>query len=324
LGYGLSALTKPLLYVAGAWELVAAVRVVDRLGKGIRTPARDALIADSAPAGWRGLNFGSHRAGDTAGAVIGLAIAAGVVFLLQRDAPLLTPSTYRVLVLLGVIPGLLAVAVLWAFVREPRRHDVGGATAVPVRLGLDPPLVRFLIVTALFALGNSSDAFLVLRAQSLGLSVLEILAVLVGFNLVYAIVAAPAGVLSDRLGRTGLLLLAWGCYVGVYAGFAFASVRWHVYALYLGYGVYYGISEGVARALVADLARPERRGLAYGAYNAAVGVAALPASLTAGVLWQGAGPWPGLGPRAPFLFGATMAGIAAVLLWSWVPTKLPA
>ncbi len=172
----------------------------------------------------------------------------------------------------------------------------------------------FLVIIVLFTLGNSSDAFLILRAQSAGLSVVGILGMMMTFNLVYAVVASPAGALSDRFGRRRFLVGGWLLYAGVYFGFARATAGWQTWALMGVYGVYYGMTHGVAKAFVADLVPRERRGTAYGVYSAAVGVTAFPASLIAGLLWQGAGGWGGFGPHAPFLFGAVLALAAALML----------
>jgi MFS family permease len=246
-------------------------------------------------------------------------VAALIVLLSQQNNLTLTRPTYQMLVLVGIIPGLLAVAMLWLFVRESGRPPTPGRAPSLSLHGFDRRFKLFLVVMVLFTLGNSSDAFLLLRAQSVGLSVLEIFLVLVTFNLVYTLVATPAGALSDRLGRRHLLVIAWSLYGLVYLGFALARVGWQVWALYAVYGVYYGIGEGVGKALVADVVQPEQRGTAYGVYSAAVGLTAFPASLIAGVLWQGAGTWSGLGPAAPFLFGATMALLAVGLLLVWLP-----
>jgi MFS family permease len=168
-------------------------------------------------------------------------------------------------------------------------------------------------------LGNSSDAFLILRAEERGLSVVAILAMVATFNGVYALVSGPAGALSDRIGRRRLIVGGWLTYGLIYLGFALVQTGWQVWVLYAIYGIYYGMAEGTARALVADLVAPEHRGTGYGAYNTVVGVTALPASLLAGLLWQGIGGWDGFGPSAPFLFGALLALAAAALLWWWLP-----
>lgn len=315
-GYGVSALSKPLLYFANSWLFVGVIRFADRVGKGIRTAPRDALIADSTAEEHRGLSFGFHRALDTAGAVIGLAAAALIVFLSQKGALALARPTFQRLVIVATIPGFLAVLLLALGVREipPRREGAGEPPRLTLR-GWDRRFYVFLLAVILFTLGNSADAFLVLRAQTLGIAAAWVALLLVVQNVTYTIVATPAGALSDRWGRYRLILLAWGIYALVYLGFATATAGWHVWVLFAVYGVYYGIGEGVSKALVADLVSPEKWGTAYGLYNAAVGLTALPASVIAGILWQGIGAWPGFGPSAPFLFGAIMAAFAALLLF---------
>jgi MFS family permease len=171
----------------------------------------------------------------------------------------------------------------------------------------------------LFDLGNSSDAFLVLRAQSLGMSVTGILGMLAVFNLVYTLVSTPAGKLSDRIDRRTLIIAGWTVYALVYLGFGLASTTRQVWVLYIIYGFYYGMAYGTAKALVADLVPAELRGTAYGTYNAVLGILDFPASLIAGILWQGIGGWQGFGPSAPFLFGAILAGLAAVMMALWKP-----
>ncbi len=174
-----------------------------------------------------------------------------------------------------------------------------------------------------FTLGNSADAFLVLRAQERGLSVTGVLGMLITFNVVYTLVSGPAGALSNRLGRRRLILVGWGAYGLVYLGLALAQTGWQVWVLYALYGVYYGTVEGTAKALVADLVPAEQRGIAYGVYNAAVGLVALPASVLAGVLWQGIGDWGGFGPSAPFLAGAVLALAAMAWFALWKPMVRP-
>lgn len=181
------------------------------------------------------------------------------------------------------------------------------------------PFLTFLGIVSIFTLGNSSDAFLVLRAQNLGMTVTGILLMLVMFNLIYTLVSTPAGSLSDRIGRRRLIIGGWLVYAAIYMGFAMAQAAWQVWALYVAYGLYYGMAYGTANALVADLVPENLRGTAYGTYNALLGILTFPASVIAGVLWQGAGAWRGLGPSAPFVFGGSLALLAALLLAFWMP-----
>jgi len=316
LGYSLSSLAKPFLYFATTWGWVLGVRFVDRAGKGIRTAPRDALLADSVGENQRGLAFGIHRAGDTAGAVLGLLAALGILLIMQGDEALLNRKTFQTIVLLSLFPAFLAIIVLAIGAKEVK--VARSSTDLPriTLRGLDKRFRFYLVIMILFTLGNSSDAFLILRAQNVGLSVKGILGMMITFNLIYAIVSGPAGALSDRIGRRKLLVAGWLFYGLVYLGFAAVRTGWQAWILMGTYGFYYGMTEGVAKAFVADMVPSERRGIAYGAYNAAIGLTALPASLIAGVLWQGIGVWDGFGPYAPFLFGAIMALIATGLLLS--------
>ncbi len=313
LGYGLSTVAKPFLYFATTWGWVLGVRFADRAGKGLRTAPRDALVADSVNERQRGLAFGLHRAGDTAGAFVGLLVALIVLLTAQRAAAL-ERRTFQIVVLLSLIPAVLAVVVLALGAREVKVSGVGAERPRLSLAGFDRRFRLFLGIVVLFTLGNSSDAFLILRAQNAGLSVAGVLGMMITFNLVYSLVSSPAGALSDRIGRRRLLVAGWLLYAVVYLGFSRATAGWQAWALMGVYGIYYGLSEGAAKAFVADLVPSERRGTAYGVYNAAIGLMALPASLVAGILWQGAGGWEGLGPGAPFLFGAVVALLAAVLL----------
>jgi len=317
-GYGLAALAMPLLLVARTWPVVLLYRFLDRMGKGIRTAPRDALIADSVGAHQRGASFGLHRAADSAGAFLGLLIAMALVWGIQGGSVALDQDTFRAVVTWSLIPAALAVLVVAVGVKEV----VTDRPAVMPRISfrdVDPRFKRFLVVMTLFTLGNSTDAFLVLRAQNGGASVLAILGLLAGFNLVYTVLAGPVGALSDRMDRRKVIIGGWLLYALVYLGFAVADRTWHFGVLYSLYGAYYALTEGVAKAYVADLVpEPESRGSAYGAYNGVIGLTALPASVIAGVLWQGVGDWSGLGPAAPFVFGSTLSLLAAVLLWRWV------
>jgi MFS family permease len=305
-GYGLSGLTKPLLFFATGWGLVLAVRILDRIGKGIRTSPRDALIADVTVSEHRGRAFGFNKAMDKAGAVAGLLLAAAILFVMRSGEPVLTAASYRALVLLSVVPGVAAVIVLARWVHE--RPGAAARAAPTPRLawqGLPARFKAYLGVLVLFTLGNSSDAFLMLRAQTVGLSPLEVFLALAGFNVVISLSSTSAGALSDVVGRARLIVLGCTIYAVIYFGFAFASAPWHIWILYLGYGLYYGAFQGASTALVADLVPGELRGTAYGLFNAATGVAALPASLLAGVLWD----W--YGAPAPFLVGGALALAAA-------------
>ena len=326
LGYMLSTVAKPFLYLATSWGWVLGVRFADRIGKGLRTAPRDALVADSIDERQRGLAFGIHRAGDTAGAVLGLSVALVVLRASQRGVAALTRDTFQTIVLVSLIPAVLAVLTIALGAQEvtptlrgttPQRHGPVDKPRLTLA-GFDRRFRLFLLITVLFTLGNSSDAFLILRAQTTGLSVSGVLGMMVVFSLVYTLVSAPAGALSDRVGRRRLLIAGWSLYAVVYLGFARATVGWHAWILMATYGIYYGLTEGVAKAFVADLVPSEQRGTAYGVYNAAIGITAFPASLLAGFLWQGVAGWNGFGPSAPFLFGAILALLAAVFM-----TQLP-
>jgi MFS family permease len=308
LGYGLSAFSKPFLYLANAWGPVLGIRFADRVGKGLRTAPRDALVADSAGENGQGRAFGLHRALDTAGAVWGTGIAAIVIFLSQQGAEILNRATYQRLVLVGIVPGLLAVLVLLLLVREARpRASTASLPRLSLR-GYDRRFYIFLAAVVLFTLGNSSDAFLLLRARNLGLSAVQVALMVFAFNGLYSLLSMPLGALSDRVGRRRVILLGWGIYGLIYLGFALARVGWQVALLYILYGLYYAAFEGTSRALVADTVPDSaRRGTAYGLYHFAVGVTAVPASLLAGLLWQT------IAPAAPFYFGAFLVLLAALL-----------
>ena len=321
LGYGVSTVAKPFMYFATSWGWVLGVRFADRAGKGLRTAPRDAMVVDSVDEDQRGLAFGMHRAGDTMGALIGHAIAMGVVLAVQRGATTLTREAFQIVVLISIIPAAMAVAVLALGAREvtrikrqPTHLSGSGEEARFPKTGFDRRFRLFLVIIILFTLGNSSDFFLTIRAQSAGLSVVGVLGVWIVLNLVYSLASTPAGVLSDRVGRRKLLITGWTIYLLVYLGFALATSGWQVWVLMAAYGLYYGLSEGVTKAFVADLVPDDKRGTAYGVFNAAIGFAALPANLIAGALWQGVGKWKGFGPSAPFLYGATLALLAVVLL----------
>jgi MFS family permease len=319
-GYALSTVAKPFMYFAATWEWVLGVRVADRLGKGIRTAPRDALVAGSIDDKQRGLAFGLHRAGDTAGAFFGLLIAALIVWLTEKGAADLTRNTFQIAVLVSIIPAILAVVVLAIGARDVAS---GGKSSTPILSlkGMDNRFKLFMLVLVLFTLGNSSDAFIILRAQERGLDVLQIMLMLMTFNLIYSVLAGPLGALSDKVGRRRLIIFGWISYGLVYLGFALSHTGWEIWGLYGFYGIYYAATEGSAKALIADLVPADRHGTAYGLYNAAIGLTAFPASAIAGLLWQGAFGWHGFGPAAPFFFGAGLALLAGLLFWRLVPIK---
>jgi len=313
-GYAISACAKPFFYFVTTWGGVLAIRFADRTGKGIRNSPRDALIADSTDEQHRGIAFGVHRAGDTAGAVLGIGIALLVVLATQAGSLTLSRDTFQILVLIGIIPAFLAVIALATLAKEAPRKKT---SIQPMRLNwgaLSPDFKFFLLIVGIFTLGNSSDAFIILRAQERGLTIADILGMLLMFNLIYAVFSSPLGALSDKIGRKRILIGGWLVYGVLYLCFALATDGMQIWLIYALYGLYYAAAEGTAKAMIADLIPSEQRGTAYGYYNALVGFMAFPASLLAGVLWQGVGSWTGFGASAPFLFGAMLALIAAGLL----------
>jgi MFS family permease len=315
LGYGLSTISKPFLYFANTWGWVFSVRFSDRVGKGIRTAPRDALVAASTDEKNRGLAFGLHRAGDTAGAFLGIAIAALIIWLTQTNDALLSMKTFRIAVLASILPAVLAVVVLALGAKDLTVTAKSGDKKRTEAGAMDPRFKSFLLVMVLFTLGNSSDSFIVLRAQERGLSVLQTMGMLMTFTAIYTIFSGPLGALSDKVGRRKLMIGGWLAYGLVYLGFALAGTGWQIWILFGFYGLYYAATEGAAKAFVADLVPDSQRGTAYGLFNAAIGLTALPASVIAGLLWQGVGAWTGFGASAPFLFGACLSLMASLLLW---------
>ena len=304
-GYGLAALSKPLIGVAGSWAQVFGARLLDRTGKGLRAAPRDALIADNVPKEQRGRAFGFHRSMDTTGAVLGPLI--GWLYLQFFS------SNLRPLYFVAFVPAVLGVAVLAFFVREKRPVLEKTVTALPPKFalsGLSAEYRRYLLAVGLFGLGNSSDAFLLLRAQGMGVAAQNLLLLYALFNTVDAVLGYTAGRWSDRVGRRPLIACGWGVFALVYLGFALLGSPGAAWALFLVYGLYYTLTQGAQKALAADLAHPERRGAEIGAFHLLIGIAALPASLVAGWLYTH------VSPSAPFYLGAVSALLGmAVLLW---------
>ena len=300
-GYTLSTLARPLVAFALAPWHVLLVRFTDRLGKGLRTSPRDALIAGSTELHIRGRAYGFHRSMDHLGAVAGPALAFVLLLLMG--------GRLRTLFLLAAIPGVLSVLILVLKVSEIQVNPIAAPKAMPDTGRLDAQLTRFLLVVTLFTLGNSSDAFLLLRAQEVGVAVAHLPLLWMFFSLVKAVTGMPGGMLSDLKGRKGAIIAGWLVYAFAYLGFGAASQPWHIWALMGFYGLYFGLTEGGERALIADLVSPDRQASAFGLFHFCIGIAALPSSLLMGYLYQsfGAGP--------AFTVGAALAGLSALLLF---------
>src|SRR5437763_3081693 len=309
-GYALANTVRPLIGFATSWYQVLAIRLTDRVGKGVRTAPRDAMIADGVSVKERGLAFGFHRAMDHTGAVIGPLVGFLLILWVAHDRNNPTASDYTKIFLLASVPALAAVLVAVFGLRESVMKR-GAESLTPPRLslrGFDGNFKRFLILVALFTLSNSSDAFLLLRAKQSGVpesNIPLLWAALHGSKVLSSLVG---GDLSDRLGRRTLIVSGWLLYAAVYLGFAFVSTVGMAWTLFLIYGIYFGLAEGAEKALVADLVRPEQRGTAYGLYNLAFGVTVLPASYVMGTVWDM------YGPQAAFIMSATIGAVAALLL----------
>ena len=330
-GYGISTVFRPLIAVATAGWQVIGFRFADRVGKGIRTSPRDALISYSVGREFRGMAFGLHRAMDHFGAVIGPIIAAGILFAFlgrglwihsERIPHQEEMQALRWLFGLALIPGLAAMAVLVTKVREvlPAATEPADGRLEEGLSGwrrLPKKFYLFVGIAGLFALGNSSDLFLLLLAKTkFGLDMMSLLGMWVVLHLSKVVCSVPGGFLSDRLGRRPVIVAGWAVYALVYLGLAVVGQQWQFWCLLIVYGLYHGLTEGVEKALVADLAPAQYRGSAYGVYHGAVGLAALPASLLFGVFWKV------LGAPIAFGIGAGLACLAAVLLSVFLSTSL--
>ncbi|HEX8177602.1 MAG TPA: MFS transporter [Pyrinomonadaceae bacterium] len=319
-GYGLANLVRPLLAFATNWFQVLVIRMTDRVGKGIRSAPRDAMIADAVRVEERGLAFGFHRAMDHAGAVIGplLGYMLLLIFARERNAP--TAADYSLVFLIAAVPAFFAVLVAAFFVREPNVEKAANlnGVAAPVKLslrGFDGNFKRFLVILALFTLSNSSDAFLLLRAREAGVSVATIPLLWAALHASKVLSSLFGGDLSDRVGRKRLIASGWMLYAAVYLCFGFVSSVGMAWVLFLIYGIYFGLAEGAEKALVADLVRPEQRGTAYGLYNLAFGITVFPASLLMGGLWSLRGA------QTAFVVSAGLGAISALLLVTFVQVK---
>lgn len=310
-GYSLSSLLRPLLAFAASWQQVLVIRVFDRTGKGIRGAPRDALVADSVAPEKRGLAFGFHRAADHLGAVIGPVVAFALLYLWSENPDEPTITDYHRIFLFAAVPAVLSLFVIAFFVKEKKHEISEDENITPIKLSLkefDGNFKRFLFVIALFTLSNSTDAFLLLRAEESGIpiAVLPLLWMFLHFSKV--VFSLIGGELSDKIGRKKLIFAGWIIYAFVYAGFAFVETAWQAWALFLIYGAYFGLTEGVEKALVADLVPAEKRGTAFGFYNLAFSITVFPASIIFGALWTQ------FGAATAFLVSAAISICAAILL----------
>ncbi len=297
-GYVIASVIRPFTAATHSAAQVLGIRVTDRVGKGIRSTPRDALIAESVDASNRGRAFGFHAAADNAGAVVGPLIAFGVLY--EWHTPL------RTVFWLTAIPGAIAILILWLFVRDvPRSAATAGR---PQLLGTDLSgrFWAYLAVVFAFTLGNSTDAFLLLRARQLGVPIALAPVLWALLNFIKAATGTYGGGLSDRIGRKPLIVGGWLVYAAVYFAFGIANSAWQAWALFAVYGVFYGMTEGTEKALVVDIVPARTKGTALGWYNLAIGIGALPASLIFGALWDH------VGAHAAFMFGAAMALLASV------------
>jgi MFS family permease len=309
-GYGIAGAVRPLIAFATAWPFVVVIRFIDRVGKGVRTAPRDALIADVTPLDSRGAAYGVHRSLDHFGAVLGPLVAAILLWI---------GFGLRSIFFLAIIPAIIVIVVIARFVREPD-HEVATpdeSRSVLARGGeLGSSYWTLMVAVIVFSLGNSADAFLLLRLTDVGVSAMWIAILWSLFSLVKMGSNLVGGRLSDRVGRKPLVLIGWALYALIYLGMGIATATPVLIALFLAYGLYFGVTEPVERAWVANLALPDLRGTAFGYYNGAVGIAALPASVVFGGIWAAFGPGPA------FAFGATLAAVAAVILLR-VPEQRP-
>ena len=320
-GYLIAAVSRPLTGLAQGTGQVLAIRLTDRFGKGVRTAPRDALIADSVLQSQRGYAYGVHRAADSLGAVAGPLIAWALLTFEWVEL--------RELFLWAAVPGLISVLLVALFVKESsatkpvrvagdaRAGGVSGGAATDVAPQDAPPLGRtfwrYLFVLFVFTLSTSTDAFLLLRASQLGVATAMIPILWAMLHVVKSSSTVVGGALSDRLGRRPLILGGWAVYAAVYLGFALSSAEWHAWALFVVYGLYFGATEGTEKALVADLVPAARRGTAFGWFNAALGLGALPASVVFGLVWERSGP------EVAFVMGAGIAAAATLLFVLMVP-----
>jgi MFS family permease len=297
-GYGISALSRPVLALSTLWGQVLVFRFVDRFGKGIRGAPRDAVIAESTPAQDLGRAFGLHRAMDTLGAVAGPLTAFVVLFFFTGG--------FRIVFWLSLIPGIIAVMVIVLFIRETRHGEINSLPRLSLR-AFDWRYKAFVSVAALFTLGNSSDVFLILRATDIGIKEVHVPLLYLCFNIVYSLISFPAGILADRIGKKRVILAGFLVFGFVYLGFALASEAWHIWGLFLCYGIFMGLTEGIHKAYLSTVIPGHLKATGFGIYNTCTGLAMLPASIIGGRLWDV------FGAPATFYYGTITAFLSATL-----------
>lgn len=308
-GYGISTFSRPILALSFLWGHVLAFRFVDRFGKGIRGAPRDAVIAESTLQKDLGRSFGFHRTMDTLGAVTGPAVAFLVLSFFTGG--------FRLVFWLSLIPGIIAVSIIF-FIRETGARHIDSSGNTTDNPDVPAPKLSsgdfnwrykaFVAVATLFAIGNSSDVFLILQATNTGIKETHIPLIYLAFNIVYSLVSMPAGILSDRVGRKRVILAGFLLFSFIYLGFAVSSEKWHIWTLFLLYGIFMGLTEGVQKAYLATLIPKDFRATGFGLFNTCIGLAALPASIIGGFLWDK------YGPHATFYYGASTALASALLL----------
>lgn len=314
LGYSLSAISKPLIALAFTWHYVLFARFIDRVGKGLRTSPRDALVAASTEKQYWGKAFGFHRAMDTAGAALGPLVT---LYLLNRLG-----LDYRTIFIIAFVPAVLGVLVLAVFVKEftpPAEIPAAPQPAAPPAPAAKEPMSSdfktFVVLYAIFALGNSSDVFLIMKAKDAGFSTAHVILAYTGYNILYAIFAMPAGWLSDKLGKIKTMAFGFLVFCGVYLGFAVTDKGWMIWVLFALYGFYGAFNEGIAKAVVSHLSTSGNRAAAMGWFQGTLGFLTFFASAVAGLLWDK------VSPAAPFIVGAAGAFISMTALLIWTRKK---
>lgn len=302
IGYSLAALGRPVIALSRFWWQVAIIRFIDRLGKGVRTSPRDALISISTPENLKGKAFSLHRAMDHAGAIIGPLTA---IILLKYGMSL------KNLFLWALLPGIITIFIIFLFVKEKKIQTKEKNIKFEFSI-LSKNFKAYLLILILFTLGNSSDAFLILKAKDAGIAISLIPLLWIVLHFVKMITSVPGGQWSDRVGRRKVIVSGWIIYALIYLGFGFSYKLFHIWGLFSIYGIYFGLTEGVEKAFVSDLVSKKSQGTAFGFYHLAVGIAAFPSSIIFGFIWQK------FGSQVAFLYGAILAGIASILLLSLV------